>query len=414
MRRSKAAKPGQHEHAGSTQRLFWRFPAKKYPRSFISGNAPKAGLKKAPILGLDGDPMRQHTADSTTQEPMNFGSDNAYGALPQVLAAVMENQTGTQPPYGNDAVTKRLGEVFGKLFEREVAVFPVLTGTAANALALASLVPPHGAVLCHEEAHILTSECGAPEFFAGGARLVGIAGADGKLTPEGLATILSNMDRGNVHAVQPFAISLSQASELGTAYSRRELKAIGAFARAEGLKLHMDGARFANAMAHLKCSPAEATWKCGVDVLCFGASKAGAMAAEAVVFFNPADARDFEYRRKRTGHLVSKMRLVSAQLEAIVKDDLWLKAATHANALATRIAAGIKSAPGIRIAAPVETNMVFAEMPVEAAAHVRAGGAIFYEWGAPANGRVLIRLATSFATPDAHVARLIELLNAES
>ena len=355
--------------------------------------------------------MRQHTADSTAQEPMNFGSDNAYGALPEVLAAVMEHQAGTQPPYGNDAVTKRLTDVFSKLFAREVAVFPVLTGTAANALALASIVPPHGAVLCHEEAHILTSECGAPEFFAGGARLVGMAGDDCKLTPDGLAATLSGMDRGNVHAAPPFAISISQASELGTAYSLDELKAIGAFAREEGLKLHMDGARFANAMAHLKCPPADATWKCGVDVLCFGASKAGAMAAEAVVFFNPADARDFEYRRKRTGHLVSKMRLISAQLEAIVKGDLWLKAAAHANDLAVRIAAGISKTPGIRIAAPVQTNMVFAEMPVATAARAKAGGAIFYEWGTPKDGRVLTRLATSFATPDAHVARLIALLN---
>ena len=196
-----------------------------------------------------------------------------------------------------------------------MAVFPVFTGTAANALALACLTPPYGAILCHQDSHIMTSECGAPEFFSG-AKLIGLDGGGGKLTPAAIAEALAGLD-GSVHSVQPRAVSISQASELGTVYSIAEITAISELAHARGLKVHMDGARFANAMAHLGGTPAEATWKCGVDVLSFGATKAGALAAEAVVFFDPRDAGEFEYRRKRGGHLASKMRFVSAQLDAI-------------------------------------------------------------------------------------------------
>jgi len=338
---------------------------------------------------------------------MNFASDNAYGALPEIWSALQAADHGAELAYGNDPITKGLTAKFGELFEREVTVFPVLTGTAANALALACLTPPFGAVLCHKDSHIMTSECGAPEFFSG-AKLVGLDGADGKITPQTIAEGLTGMD-GSVHSVQPKAISLSQASEWGTVYTPSELAAISEMARAKGLKLHMDGARFANAMAYLNCSPADATWRCGVDVLCFGATKAGALAAEAVIFFDHALAEEFAFRRKRGGHLASKMRFVSTQLEAMLKDDLWRRSAAQANSVAGRIARALEQVPGIEMAAPVETNMVFARMPVEKAALLRAGGAVFYDWLPAQNGKLVARIATAFATPEEHVAKFIAL-----
>ena len=338
---------------------------------------------------------------------MNFASDNAYGVLPQVWKAIEAADRGTALGYGNDAHTRSLKSRFSILFERDVEVFPVFTGTAANALSLACLTPPFGAILCHQDSHIMTSECGAPEFFSG-AKLVGMDSGGGKFTPEAMTEALAGMD-GSVHSVQPKAVSISQASELGTVYSAPEIAAISALAHARGLKVHMDGARFANAMARLKLTPAEATWKSGVDVLCFGATKAGALAAEAVVFFDPKDAAEFEYRRKRGGHLASKMRFVSAQLEALLEKDLWLASAAHSNALAARLAGGLKAIPGIEIAAPVETNMVFARLSTEKAAKMRAGGAQFHDWFPPKDGQVTVRFATAFATPEEDVANLIEL-----
>jgi threonine aldolase len=338
---------------------------------------------------------------------MNFASDNAYGALPEVWAAIQAADRGTALAYGNDAATRDLKARFETLFEHAVAVFPVFTGTAANALSLACLTPPFGAVLCHQDSHIMTSECGAPEFYSG-AKLIGLDGADGKLTPEGIAEALEGLD-GSVHSVQPRVVSVSQASELGTVYSRAEIAAISELVHARGLKLHMDGARFANAMAYLGGTPAEATWKCGVDVLSFGATKAGALAAEAVVFFDPALAVEFEYRRKRGGHLASKMRFVSAQLEAMLEKDLWLTSAIRANALAKHLAEDLKQIPDIEMAYPVETNMVFARMPVAKAARMRAGGAQFHDWFPPRDGKVVTRLATAFATPEEDVAKLVAL-----
>jgi threonine aldolase len=338
---------------------------------------------------------------------MNFASDNAYGALPEIWTALREADCGPVLAYGHDPITQSLPARFSRLFEREVAVFPVFTGTAANALSLACLTPPYGAVLCHKDSHIMASECGAPEFFSG-AKLIGLEGTAGKFTPEAIAEALAGLD-GSVHSVKPTAVSLSQASELGTVYKPAEIAAIAGLAHGHGLKLHMDGARFANAMAHLGCSPAEATWKCGVDVLSFGATKAGALGAEAVVFFDPALAGEFEYRRKRGGHLASKMRYVSAQLAAMLDGDLWLKSAARANRLAQRLAEGLMRVPGVEIAASVETNMVFAHMPEDMAARLRAQGAEFHDWLPPKEGKVLVRLATAFATPDADVAKLIAL-----
>jgi threonine aldolase len=267
-------------------------------------------------------------------------------------------------------------------------------------------------VLCHAESHIMVSECGAPEFYAHGAKLIGIAGENGKLTAQAVARAADALPRGVVHSVQPFTVSLSQPTELGTLYSHEEVAAIAAVCHARGLKLHMDGARFANALAALNASPAEASWQCGVDVLSFGASKGGTMGAEAVVFFDPDAALDFEYRRKKGGHLVSKMRFVSAQLAAYVADGAWLAAAARANALAARLAAGLAVIEGVTITVPVQTNMVFARLPVALAARLRDAGAIFYDWRPPADGLVLARLATSFATPEEDVAKFLRIAKA--
>jgi threonine aldolase len=339
---------------------------------------------------------------------MNFASDNSYGVLPEMLAALAAANDGAVPSYGGDALTAAVAAQFSRLFGRPVAMFPVLTGTAANALSLATLVPPHGAVLCHEVSHIVVHECGAPEFFSHGARLVGIGGADAKITPDGIAAALKSLPRGDVHVPQPFAVSISQPTEMGTLYSLSEVKAIADLAHAEGLKLHVDGARFANAVAALGCSPAQAAQ--GIDALSFGATKGGALAAEAVIFLDPGDARDFAFRRKKSGHLVSKMRFVSAQLDAYLKDDLWLRHAARANALAARLAAGLQ-ARGVQLAAPAEVNMVFAQFDVETAARLRAAGAKFHDWEPPQAGKVVVRLATSFATPQDAVDEFLALLD---
>ena len=264
-----------------------------------------------------------------------------------------------------------------RVFEREVAVFPVVTGTAANALALSTLCPQHGAILCHAEAHIAVDECGAPEFFTHGAKLVALEGRHGKLDAARDRAPLKHFHKGSCTIPNPPSISLTQASEFGTVYTLGEIAEIAARRKAHGLKLHMDGARFANALAHLGCTPAEMTWKAGVDALSFGATKNGALCAEAVVFFDPADVRDFEYRRKKSGHLLSKMRFVSAQLVSYLENDRWLAIAARANGLAKRLAQGLAAVPGAEIAHPVEANAIFVHLPDKTIASLRASGARF-------------------------------------
>jgi threonine aldolase len=339
---------------------------------------------------------------------MNFMSDNAAGAAPEILTALARANEGTAASYGGDEITARLTDKFSMLFEKKVAVYPVATGTAANALALATLTPHYGAVFCHEGAHIHVDECGAPEFFSGGAKLVPLKGAHGKLTPEAIKTALAHFHRGFVHHPQPAAISITQATEHGTSYTVGEVEALARFAKAEKLALHMDGARFANALAFLKCTPAEITWKAGVDAMSFGVTKNGALAAEAVVFFDAARAADVEYRRKRSGHLFSKMRFLSAQIEAMLDNGLWLKLAGHANAMAARLGDALKAVPGFALAQPVEANEVFAKLPSEAAMKaLEQAGAKFYLWEPVTDGRPVIRLVCSFATHEAEVDRFL-------
>ncbi len=293
----------------------------------------------------------------------NFNSDNVAPASDAIMAAVSLANAGSVPSYGGDEFTAQLQSVAGRLFETDVAVYPVTTGTAANSLALSQLVPPFGAIYCYEAAHIVTDECGAPEFFSGGAKLIGFPAADGKIRPEQLQRAIAFAEDMGVHHVKPAAVSLTQATEWGTVYGLSELAAITAVARQHRLPVHMDGARFANALVHLNCSPAEATWKRGVDVLSLGATKNGALCAEAVVFFDRAMAADFDRRRKRAGHLWSKSRFLSAQLLAYLQSGLWLDNARQANAMAERMARGLQAVAGARLLHPVQANELFVELP---------------------------------------------------
>jgi threonine aldolase len=332
----------------------------------------------------------------------SFNSDNVAPVAPEVMAALERVNHGTVHSYGDDPETARLTTLMRECFETELAVYPVATGTAANSLALATLVPPFGAVLCHELAHVNTDECGAPEFFSGGAKLMTLGGANGKISAAQLAAPVAHAREMGVHHVTPAAISVSQATEWGTVYRLDELAALAAAAHALGLAVHMDGARFANAVAHLGCTPAEASWKCGVDVLSFGATKNGALSAEAVLYFRPELAREFELRRKRAGHLWSKLRYLSAQLNAVLEDGLWLRHGRHANSLATRLAQGLEH-HGIRSMQAVEANEVFAAMPAPLIAALRSQGFEFYEWPAPPGESLpVVRLVTAFdmAEPD--------------
>ncbi|MBS0274994.1 MAG: low specificity L-threonine aldolase [Proteobacteria bacterium] len=338
---------------------------------------------------------------------MNFISDNAYGAAPQILASLSAANSGTETSYGEDAASARLAEKLAAIFEHEIAVFPVVTGTAANALALAALCPPYGAVLCHKDSHIAVDECAAPEFFTGGAKLAQLEGDGAKLAPRAIEQALARFG-GGVHSPRPSAVSITQATELGTVYKLDEIRAIADTAHKHGMTLHMDGARFANALVSLGCTPAQMTWKAGVDALSFGATKNGALCAEAVIFFDKARAEDFAYRRKKAGHLVSKMRFISAQLEAYLENDLWLANARRANALAKALGGGLSAIAGVTLAAPVEANGVFAWMPKALAARLHKQGAKFYDWMVEPE-RVMARLIVSFATPEADVAKFIEM-----
>jgi threonine aldolase len=329
----------------------------------------------------------------------NFKSDNTAPVCARIMEAIAAANVGWTPSYGADPWTAALDAAVSGIFGREVAVYPVTTGTAANALALAHLVPSYGAVYCHEAAHIVVDECAAPEFFAGGAKLLTLASADGKITAPQLDAAAAFALEMGVHHVKPAALSLTQATERGTVYRLGELADLAAVAARLGIPVHMDGARFANALAHLGCSPAEATWKCGVDVLSLGATKNGAMCAEAVVFFDPARARDFERRRKQGGHLWSKLRFVSAQLLAYFEAGLWLDNARHANSMAAVLSTGLKDLPGAALLHPVEANEVFVSLPERAVVALEARAFEFYRW--PVHGwseGVPIRLVTSYAT----------------
>ena len=347
---------------------------------------------------------------------MNFASDNAAPVAPDIMAAIVRANEGGALAYGNDTWTKRVEQRLGQVFERDVAVYLVPTGTAANALAIAHCAPPWGAVLCHAEAHITTDECGAPEFFGGGIKLVGLEGDGGKISAATLRRALEERQWGGPHHVSPAVLSLSQATEAGTIYRPSELSELAGLAHRHGLVLHMDGARLANALARMNASPAEATWRAGVDVLSFGATKGGALAAEAIVFFDPARGAGMQDRRKRGGHLISKHRYVAAQIEAFLSDDLWLRLARHANTMADHLGEGLARAGFVAIW-PIEANEIFVVLPQMVVDRLKADGASFYAWTASslpkqvkmASDASLMRLVTSFATTEHEVDRFVTI-----
>lgn len=333
---------------------------------------------------------------------MRFFSDNAAAACPEALAALGEaNRLDTA--YDGDQWSRRLDQAFGALFETEVEALWVSTGTAANSLALAALCPPHGSVVCHRDAHIQNDECGAPEFYTGGAKLLLGRGEGAKLAPAEVEAQLATV-RNDVHQVQPAALSITNATEYGLVYTPAETAALGELGRRRGLGFHVDGARFANAVARLGCAPADLTWRAGVDALSFGFTKNGGLSAEALIFFRPGLAAATLYRRKRGGHLLSKGRYLAAQLLAMLEGDVWLRNARAANAAAARLA---EAAGAGRLVLPVEANEIFVRVAPEEAAELRRQGFDFYDWG-PGEAR----LVTSWDSDPAHVDALAAAIRA--
>jgi threonine aldolase len=343
---------------------------------------------------------------------MNFASDNWAGAHPAIGAALLSHGKGVSAAYQTGEIDRAVERQFCDLFERDVAVFFVPTGTAANALALTAAARPGGVAFCHADAHIAADECGAVEYLAGGLRLAHLRGEAGRIDPAALRESIAHYPAGSVHSGQPVAVSITQSTELGTVYSPDAVGAIGDICRAHGLAFHMDGARFANALVRLGTTPAEMTWKRGVDMLSFGATKNGCWCAETLVFFNPEMAAQMPFIRKRAGHLFSKSRFVAAQLQAYLANDLWLANARHANRMAGELADVLRKA-GARLPWPVEANSVFPVLKKAVAARLREAGATFHEWQAGqdvAPDVALYRFVTSYATERAEIDRLAALL----
>ncbi|MGO4854249.1 threonine aldolase family protein [Phaeovulum sp. W22_SRMD_FR3] len=344
---------------------------------------------------------------------MNFASDNTGGASPEIMAALQAANAGHMSSYGADPIMAEVQARIREIFEApEAAVYLVATGTAANVLSCAILTQPWGAIFCHRNAHIEEDECGAPEFYTGGAKLVLVEGAHAKMAPEALDKVIRFTGRSGVHNVQRGMVSITNATENGTVYSAAEVAALCAVAKGHGLPVHMDGARFTNALVAAGCTPAEMTWKAGVDVLSFGGTKNGCMGVEAVVIFDPKRAWEFELRRKRGGHLFSKHRFLSAQMLAYLTDDLWLKNARHANAMAARLSAGVVAA-GAELTHPTEANAVFAGWPRAGHAQAMGQGAYYYFWPfdqtleGPGEAMLTARLVCGWNTSEAEVDQFL-------
>jgi threonine aldolase len=336
---------------------------------------------------------------------LDFRSDNVATVAPEILRAIEAANHGLAASYGDDEYSALLNRRFSDLFETDVTVFPVSTGTAANALSLATCARPYGGIYCHEEAHINTAEGGATEAFSGGAKLIALPGAHGRLELPTLTAALRGAEHGIRNRPQPDAVSITQASEYGTVYGREEISAIGALARDEGIRFHMDGARFANALVRLGCSAADMTWRSGVDILSFGATKNGAMGTDAIVVFNPELVEPLSYRLRRAGQTWSKMRFAAVQLIAYVEDGLFRRLASHANELASKLGNELAGLPGVRVVAPVEANLVFVAMPEPAIEAVAAAGVRV----ARRRGGI-IRLVTRFDGTAAEVDRFVDLV----
>ncbi|MHB2263742.1 threonine aldolase family protein [Aliihoeflea sp. PC F10.4] len=346
---------------------------------------------------------------------MYFASDNWAGAHPDIARNLVTRSAGFVPAYGASDLDREVEAKFSEIFERDVAVFFVGTGTAANSLALTAFDRAGGVSFCHREAHVSADECGAPEYFMGGSRLHQVDGPLGRIDPDRLKAAIERFPPEFVHGGRPAAVTITQASEVGTVYSLAQIDAISSLAKEHGIPLHMDGARFANALVSLDVSPAEMTWKRGVDVLSFGGTKNGCWCAEAVIFFDPDKARDFPFIRKRAAQLFSKSRFIAAQFEAYFANDLWLTTARHANAMAARLAGHFTASPNARLGWKPEANEVFPILPKGLADELKEKGAVFYAWPTPSGldvrpDETLCRFVTSFATSEDEVDEIGRLI----
>lgn len=348
---------------------------------------------------------------------MNFASDNWAGAAPAIAEILSEQAGGFAPAYGSADIDRAVEDRFRELFGREVAVLLVPTGTAANSLALSLATKPGGIALAHREAHVVEDECGAPEFMMGGGRIQTIGGERGKIDPALLAGHLKRFDPPFLHHGRAVALTLTQSTESGTVYSLDEITALSNEARRFDLAVHMDGARFANALVHLDASPAAMTWQAGIDMVSFGGTKNGCWCAEALLVFDPALRETAEYLRKRSGHLFSKARFVSLQFLAYFKDDLWLELARHANSMANRLRSGISGSARARLGWKSEANEIFFVIDRDTDLRLRARGATYYDWhppqwmaNPPGEGEALFRAVTSFATRSEEIDRFVEII----
>ena len=332
----------------------------------------------------------------------HFASDNYAGICPEALQALQDANTGHAPAYGDDEWTRQVSDRLREVFETDCDVYFVFNGTAANSLALAALCQSYHSVVCHEVAHVETDECGGPEFFSNGSKLLPAPGPNGKLTPAAVLNAIGK--RSDIHYPKPRVVTLTQATEVGTVYRPDEIGAIAQAAHAHGLRVHMDGARFANAVASLDVEPADITWRAGVDVLCFGGTKMGLPVGEAVVFFNRELSEDFAYRCKQAGQLASKMRFLSAPWLGILADNAWRRHAAHANAMARRLTDGLQGVAGARLLFPVEANSVFVELPTPILDGLRAKGWRFYTFIGAGGARFMCAWDTTPQSVDALLA----------
>ena len=338
-----------------------------------------------------------------------FASDNVTGACPEVMDAVVAANSGIATSYGDDEWSSRLQTKLSEIFETDVEVFLAVSGTASNALALSALAPVFGKIYCHELSHINTDECGAPELFTGGAKLIPMRSSNGRIKANELAETIRGS--GNVHVTQPSVVSITQSCETGTVYQLDEIKAISKIARKHKMSVHMDGARFANALVSLDVSPAEMTWKSGVDVLTLGGTKNGCLAAEAIIFFKSDMVGNFPYLHKRSGQLLSKMRFISSQLEAYVTDDLWIRNAQHANSMAKILSEGLNAFSNIELAYPTQSNEVFVYLPRELIDYLNNAG---YDINEEELDGKAVRFVTAWNSELKDVDRLLEVIKQHS
>jgi threonine aldolase len=342
---------------------------------------------------------------------MFFASDNGSGAAPEILAALTRANDGYARSYGADPIMGRVKTLVRELFDApDAEVYLVATGTAANALSIALLTPPWAAVFAHVDAHAAVDECGAPEFFSAGAKMIPVAGDHGKMTPASLTAALSRVGDGGVHGVQRGMLTLTNVTEAGTVYTPAEIAALTAIARSRNLPSHLDGARFANALVATGATPAGMTWKAGIDILSLGGTKNGCFGVEAVVLFDPAKAWELELRRKRAGHLFSKHRYLSAQMEAYLTDGLWLRLAAQANAMGARLVQGLSQIPGSSLLHPAPANMLFPLWPLGTNDRALSRGAVYYPMPAP-EGQESGRLVASWSTTSADVEAVLGALS---